>query len=86
MFFVKAPRTLRSKEYCSTSQKTYSKISCEHLRKADNDERIIGNKHYSSARKVTSREKLIAWVIPVSFPYPAKASYRDFMVCWHCYY
>ena len=66
--------------------KTYSKICREHSKKADNDERIISNKNYSSARKVSSREKFIAWVIPVSLPYLAKVSYRDFMVCCHCYY
>ena len=66
--------------------KTYSKICRECLKKAANDEIIIGNKHYTSARKVSSGEKFIARVIPVSLPYLAKASYRDFMVFCHCYY
>ena len=38
--------------------KTYSKICRELLKKADNNERIIGNKHYTTARKVSSGGKI----------------------------
>ena len=55
-------------ETISPPKTSSSKICHGHLKTAANDVRIIGNKYYSSARKVSSREDFIEWVIPVSFP------------------
>ena len=61
-------------ETISPPKTSSSKICHGHLKTADNDDRIIGNKYYSSARKVSSREDFIAWVIPVSFPSQLRAA------------
>ena len=65
-------------ETISPPKTSSSKICHEHLKTADNDDRIIGNKYYSSARKVSSREDFIAWVIPVSFPSQLRAELHRF--------
>ena len=48
-------------ETISPPKTSSSKICHGHLKTADNDDRIIGNKYYSSARKVSSREDFIAY-------------------------
>lgn len=65
-------------ETISPPKTSSSKICHGHLKTADNDDRIIGNKYYSSARKVSSREEFIAWVIPVSFPSQLRAELHRF--------
>ena len=65
-------------ETISPPKTSSSKICHGHLKTADNDDRIIGNKYYSSARKVSSREDFIAWVIPVSFPSQLRAELHRF--------
>ena len=65
-------------ETISPPKESSSKICHWHLKTADNVDRIIGNKYYSSARKVSSREDFIAWVIPVSFPSQLRAEWHRF--------
>ena len=65
-------------ETISPPKTSSSKICHGHLKTADNDDRIIGNKYYSSARKVSSREDFIAWVIPLSFPSQLRAELHRF--------
>ena len=65
-------------ETISPPKTSSSKICHGHLKTAENDDRIIGNKYYSSARKVSSREDFIAWVIPVSFPSQLRAELHRF--------
>ncbi|XP_074611851.1 uncharacterized protein LOC141866240 [Acropora palmata] len=65
-------------ETISPPKTSSSEICHGHLKTADNDDRIIGNKYYSSARKVSSREDFIAWVIPVSFPSQLRAELHRF--------
>ena len=73
-------------ETISPPKTSSSKICHGHLKTAENDDRIIGNKYYSSARKVSSREDFIAWVIPLSFPSQLRAELHRFPGCYcHCY-